>query len=309
MRALVTGALGFVGQFLVRELRERGWRVTTLDRRRPADIAADLAREEIPALSFDAVFHLAGQANPTATVDTPEEAYASNAAGTARVARSMKRGRLVLASSIHVYGEVPPEENPIEESRPPRPATPYGASKLCGEALALGAWKDVVILRPTNHTGPGQRISFICPEIARQVALAEAGLGPRTLRVRDLAPRIDLFDVRDMARAYRLAAERARPGGVYNVARGEAVSVRQIVETLARLSRVALRISGNSTSASLKVGDPSRFRRETGWKAAIPLERTLQDLLEAERRRIRAGASAPSPPGAASPRGPAPARA
>ena len=291
MKALVTGGSGFVGRYLASALREAGWRVATLDCRPPADFVLDLARAPLPRLDYDAVFHLAGQARPAESMKAPEETYALNAEATARLARALRSGRFVFASSAHVYG--PGSENSVDESFPTMPPNPYAASKLCAEALARAAWKDTVILRPFNHTGPGQSDAFVCPRIVRQVARAEAGLAPPVIRVQDLAPRRDLFDVRDMARAYILAAERARAGEVYNVASGRAWSVREIAERLRKESRVPLRIEGPSRDASLRVGDASKFRRDTGWKPLIPMERTLQDMLEYERRAL-GGATASS---------------
>jgi len=284
MKALITGAAGFAGRHLAAALREARWRVTTLDCRPPADLVLDLARSPLPRLSFDAVFHLAGRASPSASIDAPEETYGDNAETTRRLARSLRSGRLVLASSGQVYGHVPAPENPVDESRPPAPATPYAASKLCAESLALSAWKDVVVLRPFNHTGPGQSDEFVCPRIARQIARAEAGLASPVIEVLDLSPRLDLFDVRDMARAYVLAAERARPGEVYNVASGKAWSIRDIFEMLRAASRIPLRVRGPARDHSLRVGDSAKFRRDTGWKPLIPLRQTLRDLLEHERR-------------------------
>ena len=286
MKALVTGGAGFAGRHLAAALRGAGWKVATLDLRPPADLLLDLARDRLPPLRFDAVYHLAGRSAPAASIEAPEETYAANAEATARLARALRSGRLVLASTAHVYGPVPERENPIDESRPAVPPSPYAASKLCAEALALAAWKDTVVLRPFNHTGPGQSEDFVCPRIARQVARAEAGLGPPVIVVEDLAPRIDLFDVRDMARAYLLAAERGRAGEIYNVASGRAWSIRKIADFLRAAARVPLRVTGPSRDRGLRLGDASKFRRRPGWTPQIPLEQTLRDLLEYERSRL-----------------------
>lgn len=283
MKALVTGAAGFAGRYLVAALREAGWKVTTLDRHPPADIVGDLGRVRLRGRSFDVVFHLAGFSNPSASRDRPEEAYAANAAAAARLAREVRAGRLVVASSCHVYGEVPRRENPVDETRLPRPRTPYAASKLCGEALARASGKNVVVLRPFNHTGPGQSAAYVCPAIARAVALAETGRGPRIVTVEDLSPRRDFFDVRDMARAYLLAADKGRAGQIYNVASGRGIAIGEIAAVLARAARVPVRVRGRRGPESVLVGDASEFRRATGWTPRIPLERTLRDLLEYER--------------------------
>ena len=123
---------------------------------------------------------------------------------------------------------------------------------------------------------------------------AEAGRGPATLEVRAFSPRRDFFDVRDMAQAYRLAAERGRRGEIYNVSTGEPVSIEFIARSLAGMSRVPVRVRGVRGAADLLSGDSSKFRAATGWRPEIPLSRTLADLLNYERGRI-ASESSPKP--------------
>src|SRR6185503_1787845 len=87
MKALVTGAGGFVGSHLVRELRDAGWRVLTSDRRGDVDLPGDLLKLPLRSISVDVVFHLAGFANPSASISDPSDAWTGNAVATARVAR------------------------------------------------------------------------------------------------------------------------------------------------------------------------------------------------------------------------------
>ena len=279
LSALVTGGTGFVGRHLVSALREAGWRVATLDRHAPADHVGDLGTMPLRALRADVVFHLAGFSNPAASIEAAAEAYAANATATSRLVREVRAGRFVLASTCQVY---PYSPRPVTESATPRPGSPYAASKLCGEALALASGRDVVILRPFNHTGPGQVADYICPFIARQVARAEAG-GSRTVSVKNRSPRLDLFDVRDMARAYLAAAERGRRGTVYNVGTGRPVSIGDILDVLVSLSRVPLRVQARRGPETVLSGDSSLFRSHTGWRPRLPLRRTLSDLLTHER--------------------------
>ena len=287
MKALVTGATGFAGRWLLRELREAGWRVITLGRRGPADVVGDLRRMKLRRLPrVDVAFHLAAFSNPAGSVGADREAYESNAVATGRVIREIRAERFVVASSCQVYGAVPAADNPVRELRRPSPRTPYAASKLCAEALALAGGRDVVVLRPFNHTGPGQSATYVCPYVARQVAQAERGRGKRVVEVSDLAPRRDFFDVRDMARAYVMAAERGRAGAVYNVASGRAVAIREILRLIVDRARVPLRIRGRKGAPTLLSGDATAFRRDTGWKARIPLSRTLAEVLDFERRAV-----------------------
>ncbi len=280
MKALVTGASGFVGRHLVAALRGAGWGVTTLDRTPPADIVGDLGTVPLRRARVDVVFHLAGFANPAASLTAAWDAFQANARGTARLVRETRADRFVLASSCQVYGH---SDRPCVESDPLRPESPYSASKLCGEALALAAGREVVILRPFNHTGPGQTDAYVCPSIARQVARAEAGLQPSVIEVGALAPRRDFFDVRDMVRAYLLAAEKGRAGEVYNVSTGQPVSIGEITRILISLAKVPLRLRAQEGPPSLLTGNPAKFRAATGWRAQIPIRQTLADLLAHER--------------------------
>src|SRR5579864_907614 len=261
--ALVTGPSGFVGTHLVRELRRAGWKVLTASRHAAADLSGDLLRIPLRGVSVDVVFHLAGFSSPQASVGHAADAFDANAATTGRIVRELRAGRFVIASSCQVYG---PQPEAATDSTPLLPQTPYAASKLCGEALALASGRDVVILRPYNHTGPGQSADFLCPGIAQQIVRAEAGRAAPEIRVRALAPRRDFFDVRDMARAYRLAGERGRPGAVYNVATGAPVSIGELARRLAAQSRIPLRVRGERGVADLISGNSARFRADTGWK-------------------------------------------
>ena len=285
MKALVTGGAGFVGRHLAAGLREAGWRVLSTDRRGPADLPGDLRQIPLRGVRVDVVFHLAGFSNPSASVEHSAESFASNAQVTARLLSEVRAGRFVIASTCQVYA---PLGRPADESSPLLPRTPYSASKLCGEALALGSGKDVVVLRPYNHTGPGQSGAFVCPQMALQIARAEAGLGPPRIEVKDLAPRCDFFDVRDMTRAYHLAAEKAKGGEIYNVATGTPVSVADLARILAAASRIPVRIAGPQENRTLLSGDSSKFRAATGWTPKIPLGKTLGDLLEWERAALSA---------------------
>lgn len=300
MRALVTGSAGFVGPYLVRALLERGWKVIALDAHpHPAPsgiprIVADVARIEkrhLRGLRLDAVFHLAGLSHvPTCDAD-PDRAFDVHAQGTVRLLRLLPRDlRFLHVSSGDLYGKARPD--PIPENAIPRPTNAYAASKACGDALAASHLpdRDVVILRPFNHIGPGQSDRFVAPAFATQIARAEAGRQPPLLRVGNLSPVRDFLDVRDVVRAYLTAFEKARPG-VYNVSSGVGTSIRDILDMLIALARIPLGVAHDTAlrragEPDARVGDPTRFRRETGWVPRIPLRKTLEEILDYERARV-----------------------
>lgn len=297
MNALVTGASGFVGRHLVRALLDARWNVTTLDARpRPHPkgvraIVTDLARvERLRGLRPDVTFHLASIARPVQCDADPPTAFRVNAAGSLRVLRALpKRCRFIHISSGDVYGR--PQTVPTSESEPLRPANAYGASKLCAESMLLAERDDVVILRPFNHIGPGQSPGFVAADFASQVALAEARRRSPTIRVGRLSPVRDFLDVRDVVRAYLLAALDLSPG-IYNIASGERVSIGDLLRMLLGLARIPIRVCHDRAlhrrgEPDVRIGDSTRFREATGWRPTIPLRRTLADLLEFERARLR----------------------
>ena len=303
MRALVTGAGGFVGGWLLRELRSRGATVyagslegtaggadTTEDVEWLAlDVTSTVSvRAAMERAAPEAVFHLAGQSSVGDSFADPLGTWEVNATGTLRVAEALPPGaRLLLAGSAEVYGPVAEAEQPIGEDRPLRPQNPYAASKAAAEMAALqaGARAEVVVARSFNHTGPGQDARFALASFAGQLAAIRRGEAEPVLRVGNLSARRDLLDVRDVVRAYLRLVEAGRPGEVYNVASGEARSIREAVETLVELSGTDARIEVDPArvrpvDVPLLCGDARRLRG-LGWEPRIPFRRTLEDLLGA----------------------------
>ena len=203
---------------------------------------------------------------------------------------------VVAAASGEVYGE--PETLPVGESAPLRPQNPYAVSKASADLLA-GFYADahglrVIRARAFNHAGPGQEPAYAIASFSRQAAeAAERGEDPIVFRTGNPDTRRDYTDVRDVARAYRLLAERAEPG-VYNICSGGSTSARELLELLAAAAGAGLDhrvdpalVRGHEVMEVR--GDPARLRAATGWEPEIPLERTLADTVAWWREQIRAG--------------------
>ncbi len=295
MRILVTGAAGFAGRHLIRELVRRRGTVHALVRRadqaralralgatpilgdvtRPADL-----RRAVRRARPDAAAHLASLAFVPDAEKDPARARRVIVGGTENLMRALPPScRVLLVSSGMVYG--PTGRRLPAESTAPAPASPYAALKLEAEIRALALRPDVLIARPFNHAGPGQDPRFVVADFARQIARIEAGLQLPRMIVGDLRSRRSFLDVRDVARAYVLLLAKGRPGTVYNVAGAEA-SIRGILLSLKRLARVRIAVVSHASKrrgTSRFAGSAARLRRETGWAPKIPLSRTLRDVL------------------------------
>jgi GDP-4-dehydro-6-deoxy-D-mannose reductase len=174
------------------------------------------------------------------------------------------------------------------------PRSPYAASKAAAELAAEQAARahglDVVVARPFAHTGPGHDRRFALPSWAAQIAeLERAGGGE--LKVGDLTVQRDLLDVRDVVAGYLALLDPAVPAGTYNVARGEAVPLGDLLALLVEAAAVPVRVVRDPermrpVDTPLLCGDAGRLRSATGWEPRHALAETLADLLEAARRSV-----------------------
>jgi GDP-4-dehydro-6-deoxy-D-mannose reductase len=282
---LVTGPGGFVGGHLQAELGERflPFGGDVLDR--------EALREAVRAARPDAVVHLAAESSVAASWQDGLGTFRVNVEGTVNVLEAVgveaPGARVLFASTAEVYGNAP--SSPTPEDEPPRPRSPYAASKAAAELACTASGLDVIVTRAVNQEGPGRDERFAVGSWTRQLAQLEAA-GGGNLLVGDLSAERDLVDVRDACRAYRLLLDRSVPAGTYNVGTGRRVTMAQVVELLAGLARVPVRIERDEARVRpaeiprLAV-DPSKLQAATGWEAAIPLEQTLADALEAARAR------------------------
>jgi len=299
VRALVTGAGGFVGAHLVAHLQENGDEVVQLERTVDGiDIADESAiTEAIVAARPEAVYHLAGAADVGGSWATPNETFLANALGTLNVLEACREAgaeRVVAVTSADVYGRVTEDELPITEEQPLRPVSPYAASKVAADALAQQAWLGyglpVVRVRAFNHLGPGQSDKFVAPSLAERIARNERD-GGDAVPIGNMTPLRDVTDVRDVVRAYRLLVERGEAGDVYNVCSGRSVAVKEIADLLLDMAARPMRLVSDPALQRLVdipvlVGDHGRLSRATGWAPTIPLDQTLADVLADWRSRL-----------------------
>lgn len=303
MHVLVTGGAGFAGRYAVAELAAHGHRVSVLDLPGAAAVegveacyaadvssAADVARAVVECRP-DACLHLAGMAFVPEGDANPGGVLRANLHGTLHVLESLralgKPVRALVVSTSQVYGA---SDVPIDEDAPLVPSSLYAVSKAAADLLALSFYRqygqDVIVARPTNHTGPGQSPRFAIPAFAAQVRRAKTQKCP-VIRVGNLESERIILDVRDVVRAYRLLLESGAAGQVYNICGPQRLSMRVILDRLCALAGVRAEYEVEAArfrpTDHAVLADVSRLRAATGWQAEIPLDRTLADVLNATR--------------------------
>lgn len=320
MKALITGITGFVGGFLAEHLLAAGdqvlgcstgggWPRDNPERRSPASSVRERievlpwnlgaasgldphTRDRIAAFAPTCIYHLAAISVPGfCGADEPTaQALAVNVEGTSRVldlaASLSPRPRVLFTSTSHVYAPSKPGGR-MNEAASLGPRRGYGKTKLAAEERVAAARReyqlDCLIARAFQHTGPRQEPEMMLPEWCQQLVADDSG----PVRVRSLNTWIDLSDVRDVVRAYRLLVERGESGGIYNVGSGVPRRTGDIFQRLIDLagsSRAASELSavGEKWDPIAEIG---LLTAKTGWRPEIPLEKTLADTLEYWRRR------------------------
>ncbi|WP_337288330.1 GDP-mannose 4,6-dehydratase [Candidatus Methylomirabilis sp.] len=313
---LITGINGFVGSHLADLLISEGYPVSgialTHDLRHLSHVnqqislaygdvrntkeVADILTEVKP----DYIYHLAGSSFvPDAEAD-PRIVYDVNVLGTLNVLEAARsthlNARILIVGSGEVYGHVPESALPVSEEYPLKPINLYGVTKACVDMMACQyatAYKmHVIRVRPFNHIGPRQSEQFVCSSFAKQIVEIEQGIRTPILHVGNLESSRDFTDVRDVVRAYRTLLEKAKGGEVYNIGSNRAWKIGDIIGMLIEASRVkeialeqqSLRVRQNDIP--IMRCDTSKVEKAIGWRPDIPIERTLQDLLNYWRETI-----------------------
>jgi len=308
----VTGAAGFVGSWLVPELRSAGHPVVGV--RKPgtevpeldltwvdADLRAAGALDDTLRTAHPSwIVHLAALALPREAERDPGEARRMNEDAVDHLLSSIRahspHTRLLFVSSGEVYARRSLDAAPAREHDPIAPPNAYARTKAAGERRVSEAVRatglDAVIARAFNHSGPGRPSDYAESAFARQVAELERSCDEDTVHVGNLNAVRDFSDVRDVVRAYRILLEHGERGAVYNVCSGRPRTLRSVLDHLLGRARRELRIAVDEArfeaidpNAIGSFGDPSRMRA-LGWTPRYEFEDTLDALLDDWRARV-----------------------
>jgi GDP-4-dehydro-6-deoxy-D-mannose reductase len=315
LKILITGAGGFVGGYLIQQIQNQtpdakiyGTAMTEQDGKHLKGImiryldlkdhsaVIDLMDDTRP----DSVYHLAAQSFVPRSFEDPWETLENNIRSQLNLIEACIelniKPRMLIIASAEVYGPVSEDELPITEDAPFRPTNPYSVSKVTQDVLAYQYYMShqlpLIRTRSFNHFGPGQSEQFVAPAFAMQVARIEAGLQEPVIKVGNLNAQRDFTDVRDVVRAYQLLIARGQPGTAYNIASGQARTIRSILEGLIDISGTSVRVETDPTrlrpvEVPINYGSTARLQAHTGWTPQIPFDQSLSDILNDCRQRVR----------------------
>ena len=299
---LVTGASGFVGHHLVKELAEHSIRVIATGTHPAAKDQKPYISEylqvnlmnptevaKLPLKDVDGIVHLAGLAVVGPSFDDPLSYITTNMGiETHLFEHALKQRatpRFLVISTGALYSSK--ASLPLTEESSTIPSSPYAVSKLGQEQVAqYYGLRGIpyIVARPFNHIGPGQNLGFILPDLAKQVVDCEKGRATQ-VSVGNLDAQRDYTDVRDIVRAYRLLLEKGRPGEIYNICSGKAIAGRFLLDT----------ILTKTSAKPVVVQDPARMRpsdspilygahrkltTDTGWEPLFNLQTTIADVAD-----------------------------
>jgi len=310
MRVLVTGATGFLGSYMARHLQARGDEVVgtrfedgrphalssapgvtyeTLDIRDPQAVLALVRRVEP-----EEVYHFAGQAYVMQSWENPWLTYETNLGGTLNLLEATRTTggtpSIGFAGSGTEYGA--PDQVPTPETAALSPQSPYALSKVAADLLCRLYFERygtrILRYRIFGTTGPG-KLGDSSNDFASQVAAIERTGKPGVLNVGNIDTKRDISDVRDAVRAMCLVVSKGKSGDAYNIARGEARSIRENVERLVALATVPIRVEvaeerRRPLDEPVHWADVSKIR-ELGWSPELSFTETLKDILDHWRHR------------------------
>ena len=298
MKALITGSEGFVGRYLRTELEAHGYTVTGLDLQAgPQTLAVDLLDAEatldaVRTTAPEVIFHLAGQANVGKSWRIPGKTIELNEIAAVNLLEAVRTVcpdcAVVLVGSSDQYGSLQEAGVSVSEETKMQPMNPYAISKAAQEQLGMAYAKSyglrVCMTRSFNHGGAGQRPGFMIPDFASGIVRVERGEADAVF-VGNLTSRRDFTHVKDVVKAYRLIAEKGKPGEVYNIGSGVTYSAQEVLDKLIGMAKCPVTVRQDParmrpSDTPVVCCDNRKLKKDTGWEPELGMEEILKETLE-----------------------------
>ena len=301
--ALIFGGAGFVGSYLADELKAHGYTVHGSDMVVPSGkteedlfasfhicdlLDADSVKNTIKALNPTHIINLAAISSVGLSWKIPQKTVDVNVTGGLNILEAAREvcpeARLLFIGSSEEYVVT---DQPINEETPLDANNPYGISKLAVERFSEIYRRryglKVFHVRAFNHTGIGQRSSFVIPSWCRQAAAISGSGQPGVMKVGNVDVIRDLSDVRDIVRAYRMVMESDDCETVYNIGSGKGTALRDILSFLQGLSEQPITVEQDPAlfrpaDNPVIVCDHSLITQRLGWMPKYPLLETVREM-------------------------------
>ena len=303
-KVLILGGGGFVGSYLALELKKSGYEVFGSDQLEEDAVNSDnlsayskanlLNKDEVEALLLrvepDAVINLAAISSVGASWNIPQLTMEVNVVGALNIMEAARKlenmPRLMFIGSSEEYEAI---DAPISEETALNANNPYGISKMTQERFAA-VYRErygmkIFCVRPFNHTGIGQKDTFVLPSFCKQAAEIEKSGKPGVIHVGNLAAKRDFSDVRDIVRAYRMILESDNDSVIYNVGSGKAYSLQEMLDYIVGLSKQKIEVEVDKErfrpiDTPLVVCDHSKIEKDLGWKPEYSILDTLKEIFQ-----------------------------
>lgn len=307
MKALIVGAAGFVGSYLIQHLTTTyDWEIHATKLPNENLSVSDIHVHDLDILNMDEIrklftelkpdyiFHLAAQSSVALSWNNPQITVDINIKGTLNILDTIRSldgysPRILLIGSGEEYGYILPDETPVNEQVTPRPGNIYAATKACQNMLGNIYYRaygmQLIMVRAFNHIGPNQSPIFVASDFCKQVAEIEAGKKKPILHVGNLSAKRDFTDVRDVVHAYSLLIQKGIPGETYNIGSGHAVSIQELLNTILSLSNSEISVSTaparlRPSDIPIIEADLSKLQETIDWHPEISLTQTLLETLK-----------------------------
>lgn len=301
-RVLIFGAGGFVGSYLCKEFLNNGYKVSGTDKGEGSALPSEVDFYKTDLMQADEVEKLIGQIQPDIIVNLaaissvgaswnmPQTTMAINVIGALNIMeaarKSEQKPRILFVGSSEEYVI---SENPLDENTQLNANNPYGISKVTQEQFAKLYREQyglkIYCVRPFNHTGIGQRDSFVLPSFCKQVAEIDKSGKDGKIQVGNLKVKRDFSHVKDVVRAYRMIVESDNCNQIYNVGSGNAYSLEDMLTYIIGLSNQHIEIEVDQnrirpTDQPVICCDRSLIGKELGWEPQYNVYDALKEMYE-----------------------------